>query len=853
MIATLLTLILTAIMSPQTTITGNVTDDKGEPLYGALISIKGKNGNIHSYTMSNKSGDFVINIDAIPEEWYLEISMLGYANERIDPPIQEKIEISLKESTLDIREVVIKAEKVSLQGDTTTFFAQGLITASDKNLSDVLKRLPGLDVSDDGFVQYQGKNIASLRIEGNDLLGSKYNLATQNLNPEDLKTIEIYENHQNIKALEGIAHSKDIVLNITLKDDAKNTWIATVQAEGGASSQKPYIPYGAGGFIMNIGKQFQTMTTLKTDAAGNDIIIKPSISPFPYTLRNFFTIDAPNAPLNEKRSRFNTSYSASNNTTIPLNNTSSISVSGSYNNNTLDSKSYVGKFYNYDNDSTVSFIENRNVRMYEQDAMGDIAFESNSKTFYINERFSFQWKSISARDSLSGSQNQLEQATNRSFDIGNEINTIIPLKNKSSFNISLNTQYSTKKAQYYLNESDVRQDINSSVFLNTLIASYQHSFNTHWSLNIIPQIYYINRALVSDLISPLNETDIKLNNNLRMQEITPKALLILNYKGKRIEFNFTPQLNYNNFFYTGDSYANYNILSTNTYMSLGVNITKKLKFNIAGIYALQPTSEQSLYDGVIMNNYKYLSKGRDTITNTPTYNLIGSLIYKEPLSGWNISAGGNYLLGQTHLTSRYFIEDFIITEYSDEIADYSNWNINGKVEKSFYDINSKISLSINYTEQYSTLNQNGVRYNYRNNLLTPKIEFNGNIARWMNVIYNGTYTYSKYHVDNSIADVPNHTLSQEIKLTFYPHKKVEVSLSAEHYYNMNSSRIKQQMALLDCSAWYFVTNKLQIFLHAKNLLNEKTYRFTEIAPLQTTHYNYNIRPINILIGIEYRF
>lgn len=97
---------------------------------------------------------------------------------------------------------MIKAEKVSLQEDTTTFFAQGLITTSDKNLSDVLKRLPRLDVSDDGFVQYQGRNIASLRIEVNDLLGSKYNLATQNLNPENLKTIEIYENHQNIKAFE---------------------------------------------------------------------------------------------------------------------------------------------------------------------------------------------------------------------------------------------------------------------------------------------------------------------------------------------------------------------------------------------------------------------------------------------------------------------------------------------------------------------------------------------------------------------------------------------------------------------------------------------------------------------------
>jgi hypothetical protein len=123
----------------------------------------------------------------------------------------------------------------------------------------------------------------------------------------------------------------------------------------------------------------------------------------------------------------------------------------------------------------------------------------------------------------------------------------------------------------------------------------------------------------------------------------------------------------------------------------------------------------------------------------------------------------------------------------------------------------------------------------------------------LNIIYKGQYVYNKYNIEGSYETTQNNTLSQEIKLAFYPHKKLEINISAEHYYNKNNAGTKQQMILADCSIWYYATKKLQFFLHAKNLLNEDKYCFTNISPLQTSHYIYNIRPLNILIGLEYRF
>lgn len=853
MFTTLLSLVCSVIMLSQISLSGNITDEKGGALQGAVIALKGENGNAISYTMSDRQGNFTLNVESYPEGSYIEISMLGYASQKLFPPFQKNINISLKEDIIEIEEVIIKAEKVSFEGDTTIFHAQGLVTTSDRNLSDVLKRLPGIDVSDDGYVQYHGKSIASLKIEGSDLLGSKYNIATKNLRSEDLKTIEVYENHQNVKALEGIKKSDDIVLNITLQEDAKNRWVTTLQAEGGFASQKPYIPYSASGLLMNIGKKFQTMTTLKTDAAGNDIISKSLYSPFIYSLNNYFSIDAQKAPLTDKRTRFNTTYAATNNTKFSLTEESTLALSASYNNDTRNSRSYIGKIYNYDNDSTISFLEDRNVRFWDQDAMAEVTYELNSKRLFINDKLSFQWRKASGRDSLTGSQTQIERASNESFDIGNNFTTIVRLKNKSSFNLGLQTQYSTKSAYYYMDNSNIRQDVNSSAFVNSLSSSFQHSFNSRWSLSITPSVNYTNRVLLSDLISPLTESDIKLTNNLRMNEISPKAFIMAEYHGKKLDLDLISQIDYNNYLYSGDLQTKKGILSTNTTMMAKIHLTRLLRLDLYGTYNLSPTSEQNLYNGVIMNNYKYLTLGSDNIINSSSYYFVTSLSYKEPVSGFNILANGTYQFGETHLVDRYFIDDFIVNQYSDELADFSQWSVNGKIEKTFYDIGSKVSISVNYSEMYSSINQNGIPYKYKNNVLAPKLEYNGNITRWMNIIYTGKYNYNRYFIEDSIDEVPNHTLSQELKLAFYPHRKVEINVSGEHYYNLNGAGTEQQMILFDCSAWYFITNKLQLFLHARNLLNEDTYSFTTIAPLETVHYKYNIRPLNVLIGFEYNF
>ena len=82
--------------------------------------------------------------------------------------------------------------------------------------------MPGIEVTTSGQILYQGSSINKLNIEGLDLMGDQYNQATQNMPAEAVSTIQVMENNQPIRALEGKIHSNHATLNIRLK---KNVFV----------------------------------------------------------------------------------------------------------------------------------------------------------------------------------------------------------------------------------------------------------------------------------------------------------------------------------------------------------------------------------------------------------------------------------------------------------------------------------------------------------------------------------------------------------------------------------------------------------------------------------------------------
>ncbi len=80
--------------------------------------------------------------------------------------------------------------------------------------------MPGITVSDAGQVSYQGKPIKNLYIEGLDLMKGHYGIATNNIDPNNIATVQVLK-HQDIKALKGLRPEEQASINLRLKEVSK--------------------------------------------------------------------------------------------------------------------------------------------------------------------------------------------------------------------------------------------------------------------------------------------------------------------------------------------------------------------------------------------------------------------------------------------------------------------------------------------------------------------------------------------------------------------------------------------------------------------------------------------------------
>ena len=205
----LLPLLLLAEVNVRGTVLDKVTE---EPIAGASLIIKGSNGRIKKFSTSKPDGTFSISIPSV-NGCRLEVAMMSYVKKSLPlDSISFPLSVNLEPGGIKLKEVAVKADRIREQGDTITYNVGAFAQTQDRSIGDVLKRMPGIDVNKQGKIQYQGEDINKFYIEGSDLLGGKYGIATNGINHEDVGAVEVMENHQPMQVLSGITSSDIAVI-----------------------------------------------------------------------------------------------------------------------------------------------------------------------------------------------------------------------------------------------------------------------------------------------------------------------------------------------------------------------------------------------------------------------------------------------------------------------------------------------------------------------------------------------------------------------------------------------------------------------------------------------------------------
>ncbi|HZJ79044.1 MAG TPA: carboxypeptidase-like regulatory domain-containing protein, partial [Dysgonamonadaceae bacterium] len=390
----LLLLLLSTTYAQSIELSGTVTDKAtGETMSGVLVTIRpAGTTKVVQFTQTSVAGGFTVKLNTSPQNYELHFSMMGFAPKTV--PLKEDqtvYNISLSEKTTELKEVIVHAPSIHQRGDTITYIVSKFADAQDKSLADVLKKMPGIEVEKSGAIKYNGVAINKFYIEGKDMLGGKYGIATNNIHQKDVGSIEVMENHQPVKALEDISFSQNPGINVRLKEDAKARWVGTMKAGAGFT---PFL-WNAEVALMRFKKKSQTLNTYKTNNIGSDIIretmsfsVDDFLSQFgkDYRLAEHISVrPSMLSDIDAQRARFNKTHLFTTNNLWSLGKNYDLTSQISYSNNRLTSDNATRTSY-FLPDSTVLTDLSEHAYSKENRLSGDVTLRANTKKLFLENK-----------------------------------------------------------------------------------------------------------------------------------------------------------------------------------------------------------------------------------------------------------------------------------------------------------------------------------------------------------------------------------------------------------------------------------------------------------------------------------
>lgn len=224
---------------------GVISDTLNEPLeFANVIATIQSSGEIESYAITNQDGRYQLDLPK-GNTYMLRASFLGFeakAQTLTVPEDAENMQLNFElksiASELDGVEIIYEMP-VTVKGDTIIYNADSFTTGDERKLGDVMKKLPGVEVNDDGEIQVEGKTVSKVMVEGKDFFDGDSKLATKNIPADAVDKVEVLRNYNEVDQMRGLGNDQDnVAINIKLKEGKKNFWFGEVTAGAGLASEE---------------------------------------------------------------------------------------------------------------------------------------------------------------------------------------------------------------------------------------------------------------------------------------------------------------------------------------------------------------------------------------------------------------------------------------------------------------------------------------------------------------------------------------------------------------------------------------------------------------------------------------
>lgn len=229
------------IAAQGTKITGTLIDrDTKEGVMLATVQMLKPDSTYVSGVLSDEKGRFSIEASAAGS-YILKISSVGYTPLTKTIKVDGKKDIALGEIIFNADAIMLKgatvvgqAARVTVKEDTFVYNASAYRTPEGSVVEELVKRLPGAQVSDDGTITINGKEVKKVLVDGKEFMTGDTQTALKNLPTSIIDKIKAYDEKSDLAKVTGIDDGEEqTVLDFGIKKGMNKGVFGNVDASVG--------------------------------------------------------------------------------------------------------------------------------------------------------------------------------------------------------------------------------------------------------------------------------------------------------------------------------------------------------------------------------------------------------------------------------------------------------------------------------------------------------------------------------------------------------------------------------------------------------------------------------------------
>ena len=228
------------------TVSGRVMEDSQEPAIQATVQLLSLPDSAQAAGIATSNQGYFTLPKVKAGKYVLKVSYIGFKNKFLplqlvaSAPTKNVGTLTLETDAVMLSEAVVTAEAPQVQAveDTLVYNSSAYRTPEGAMLEELVKKLPGAEIDDDGNVKINGKDLKKIMVDGKEFFGGDVKTGLKNLPVDMVDKLKTYDKKSDLARITGIDDGEEeTVLDLTVKKGMNQGWFGNTDLAGGTEDR----------------------------------------------------------------------------------------------------------------------------------------------------------------------------------------------------------------------------------------------------------------------------------------------------------------------------------------------------------------------------------------------------------------------------------------------------------------------------------------------------------------------------------------------------------------------------------------------------------------------------------------